>query len=127
MMAFLCRQLSTGQTDSAWGLGVNDGGAVLVDRDGQATVFGDTAYWVHADRPGARCLDIGTPLTYTGFKVWRLEVGERYDFNLNRRPRTGFYLVNVDNGVLSRNPYQAPTGVDAYANARRTPDRESGR
>lgn len=124
MMAFLCRQLTTGQTDSAWGLGVNDGAAVLVDRDGQATVFGDTAYLVQADRPGARCLDVGAPLTYTGFKVWRLEVGERYDFA--RRPRTGFYRVDVDNGVLSRNPYLAPTGVEAYANARRTPDRDSG-
>lgn len=124
LMAFLCRQLGDGRIESAWGLGINDGTAVLVDRQGQATVYGDTAYLVEADRPGAGCQPSGEPLTYAGYKVWRLDAGQRYDFA--QRPRTGYYRVDVEQGVIQRDPYHAPSSAAALANAGRTPDRMGG-
>lgn len=124
LMAFLCRQLGDGRIEAAWGLGINDDTAVLVDRQGQATVFGDTAYLVEADRPGAGCQPSGEPLTYAGYKVWRLDAGQHYDFA--HRPRSGFYRVDVEQGVIQRDPYQVPTGSAALANAGRSPDRLGG-
>ncbi|GAA0768915.1 hypothetical protein LRH25_03270 [Ideonella azotifigens] len=125
LLAFLCRQLGSREVDEAWGLGINEGTAVLIDRDGKGTVYGDTAFVVLADRPGYGCRQENDPVTYTGYKVWRLEPGSLYDFS--ERPQTGFYRLDVDQGVvLSRNPYIAPALSEAHATAGRTPDRFGG-
>jgi hypothetical protein len=42
-------------------------------------------------------------LTYKGYKVWRVASGGT--FNLANRPTTGYYSVDVVNGVITSNPY----------------------
>jgi cyanophycinase-like exopeptidase len=110
LMAFLCRQLGDGQHDQAWGLGVNEGTTVVIDRLGQGTVFGDSAYVVLADQPEHGCTHESDPVNYTGYKVWRLEGGQAFDFM--HRPRNGYYQVDVAQGQLSRDPYQPPASTD---------------
>lgn len=113
LMAFLCRQLGSGEREQAWGLGINEGTVVLIDRQGQGTVYGDTAFMVLADRPDHGCRQEADPVTYTGYKVWRLEGGQSFDFA--RRPQTGYYRVDVAQGVLSRDPYRPPTAETVTA------------
>ena len=48
-------------------------------------------------------LDLGRPLTFGGYKVWKLAPGSAFD--LARRPRTGFTLVNVLEGKPTDNLY----------------------
>jgi cyanophycinase-like exopeptidase len=106
MLAFLCRQLAAGDIDQVWGLGINEGAAVLIDRHGLGTIFGEPAYMVLADRPGYACGQSSESVNYAGYKVWRLAPGSHYDFA--KRPQTGFYQVNVEQGVLSSDPYTPP-------------------
>lgn len=104
LMAFLCRQLAEGRTGSAWGVGIDADSAMLLNRDGMASVYGSVAYVVQADRPPEVCEE-NAPVSYSGYKVWRLESGARYDFA--NRPRQGFRRIDVDQGVLSADPYLA--------------------
>jgi cyanophycinase len=107
LMAFLCRQLAGGRREQVWGLGIDEGSTIVIDRDGLGTVFGDVAYMVHADQASSGCERDNDPVTYLGFKVWRLPVGSKYDFN--DRPESGYYRIDVVEGVLSANPYTGPT------------------
>lgn len=112
LMTFLCRQLADGKRDDAWGLGIDEGSAMVIDQQGLGTVYGDVAYMVHADRSDSGCEgDETSPLTYLGFKVWRLPVGSTYDFH--DRPAEGYYTIDVVAGVLSANPYTAPAPAAA--------------
>lgn len=109
LMTFLCRQLASGKRDDAWGLGIDEGSTIVIDREGLGTVYGDVAYMVHADRSSSGCEGDGeetSPVTYLGFKVWRLPVGSTYDFY--DRPAEGYYKIDVVEGVLSANPYTGP-------------------
>lgn len=106
LMTFLCRQQALGRTDQAWGLGVDEGSVLLVDRDGMGTLYGDAAYVVQADGDAKGCSGQQQSLSYTGFKVWRLSEGETFDFA--HRPESGYYRIDVRDGVLSANPYQPP-------------------
>jgi cyanophycinase-like exopeptidase len=115
MMAFLCRQLGSGRTQNAWGLGINEGAAIVIDRDGIGTVYGETAYIVQADRPNTACRSEDQPVNYAGYKIWRLDPGSRYDFA--QRPQSGFYRVDVEQGQLSGNPYVRPEVEGALAKA----------
>jgi hypothetical protein len=60
------------------------------------------AYFVVGDHFPERAL-AGQPLTYCGFKIWRAPSG--LSFDLRHMPATGFYTVDVNEGVLSRDPY----------------------
>jgi cyanophycinase-like exopeptidase len=116
LMTFLCRQLASGKRDDAWGLGIDEGSAIVIDREGLGTVYGDVAYMVHADRSSGGCegesdAAEASPVTYLGFKVWRLPVGSTYDFY--DRPADGYYKIDVVGGVLSANPYTAPLPAGA--------------
>ena len=106
LMAFLCRQLAGGKREQVWGLGIDEGSTIVIDRDGMGTVFGDVAYMVHADQASSGCESDRDPVTYLGFKVWRLPVGSTYDFT--DRPDSGYYRIDVVEGVLSANPYGLP-------------------
>jgi cyanophycinase-like exopeptidase len=112
LMAFLCRQLAGGKRDEVWGLGIDEGSTIVIDREGLGTVFGDVAYMVHADQSSNGCASEADPVTYLGFKVWRLPVGSTYDFT--DRPAYGYYKIDVVEGVLSANPY---TGSAVSGNA----------
>lgn len=106
LMTFLCRQQALGRASRAWGLGIEEGSVVVVDRHGLGTVHGEVAYVVQADAEPDGCVDEQRPLSYEGFKVWRLDEGATYDFA--HRPRHGYYRIDVSDGQLSANPYEPP-------------------
>jgi cyanophycinase len=102
-LAFLARQIKDGRAASALALAIEEATSVVVDRNGLATVMGaGPAYFVLADHPPETCV-VGTPLTYSNFKIWKVATGGTFD--LRSRPTTGFYTRSVTNGVLSANPY----------------------
>jgi cyanophycinase len=103
LMTFLARQLQETEASSALGIGVDQATALVVARDGTATVFGEgSVYLVLADHL-PEVLQRGEPLTYCDFKIWRFPAGT--SFSLARRPVTGYYTVSVNRGVLDRSPY----------------------
>lgn len=104
LMAFLCRQLAEGRTGDAWGVGIEADTAVLMNRSGMASVYGSAAFVVQADRAPEVCEE-SAPVSYSGYKVWRLGDGSHYDFA--NRPTAGYRRIDVEQGVLSADPYQA--------------------
>ncbi|MFE2009111.1 pre-peptidase C-terminal domain-containing protein [Streptomyces sp. NPDC059491] len=104
-MAFLARAVKDGLAPggAAWGVGVEEGGGSLfLDRNGMATQYGKDAYVVLADHQPEQAVD-RKPLTYSGFKIWRLTPGTTFDFR--NRPTCGYYLRSVNNGVADANLY----------------------
>lgn len=104
LMAFLCRQLAEGRTGDAWGVGIEADTAVLMNRSGMAAVYGSAAFVVQADRAPEVCEE-SSPVSYSGYKVWRLGDGSHYDFA--NRPTAGYRRIDVEQGVLSADPYEA--------------------
>ena len=105
LFAFLARQLSDRQINSALGIAVSESTSVVVDTSGLATVMGNgngQAYFVRADHPAEICSP-GVPLTYSNFKIWKVSQGATFD--LRNRPTTGFYTVSVNNGTIQGSPY----------------------
>ncbi|MFI1567427.1 pre-peptidase C-terminal domain-containing protein [Streptomyces sp. NPDC020490] len=97
-MAFVARAVKDGLTPggAAWGVGVEEGGSLFIDRDGTATQYGKDAYVVLGDHQPEQAVD-RKPLTYSGFKIWRLTPASTFDFK--NRPTCGYYLRSVTNGV----------------------------
>jgi len=102
-LAFLARQIKDGQATNALGVAVNEETSLVVDKYGLATVMGaGPVYFILADHAPDVCAP-KTPLTYSGYKIWKVASGGTFDFA--NRPATGFYEISVTNGVLSGNPY----------------------
>ncbi|MEU0718664.1 pre-peptidase C-terminal domain-containing protein [Streptomyces lavendulocolor] len=104
-MSFLARAVKDGLAPggAAWGVGVEEGGGSLfLDRNGMATQYGRDAYVVLADHQPEQAVD-RRPLTYSGFKIWRLTPGSTFDFK--NRPTCGYYLRSVTNGIADTNLY----------------------
>ncbi|MEO8380107.1 MAG: cyanophycinase [Acidobacteriota bacterium] len=103
LLAFLARQLRESGKDEFLGIAANERTAVLVDANGIAHVFGEgPAYFVLGDHFPERALP-GQTLTYCGYKIWRAASG--LSFDLRNRPAQGFYVVDVNDGVILQNPY----------------------
>lgn len=103
-MAFVARALEDGLTTGgkAWGVGVEEGGSLFIDRNGLATLSGADTYVVLGDHQPEKAT-AGQPLTYSNFKIWRLTSGQTFDFK--NRPTCGYYLRSVTNGVADSNLY----------------------
>jgi cyanophycinase-like exopeptidase len=102
-MVFAARQIRDGKASSALGMGINERTSVVVDKNGLARVFGDgPAYFVLADHVPEVC-EAGSPLTFSNFKIWK--VTSNGTFDLRNRPTTGYYLISVNNGQMSGDPY----------------------
>ncbi|MEU5217276.1 hypothetical protein AB0G79_13900 [Streptomyces sp. NPDC020807] len=111
-MSFLARAVKDGLAPggAAWGVGVEEGGGSLyLDRNGTATQYGKDAYVVLADHQPEQAVD-RKPLTYSGFKIWRLTPGSTFDFK--NRPTCGYYLRSVTNGVTDPNLYSGTPVTD---------------
>ncbi|MFF5789788.1 pre-peptidase C-terminal domain-containing protein [Streptomyces sp. NPDC012693] len=111
-MSFLARAVKDGLTTggAAWGVGVEEGGGSLfIDRNGLATQYGKDAYVVLADHQPEQAVD-RKPLTYSGFKIWRLTPGGTFDFR--NRPTCGYYLRSVTGGVADANLYNGTPVTD---------------
>jgi cyanophycinase-like exopeptidase len=104
LMVFLSRQLADGRTNLAIGVAADEASSVFIGRNGVATVMGIAdSYVVIADGKPEVCLR-NKPLTYRGFKVWRLSPGDTFD--LSDWPTDGYTVVDVVDGVLSADPYR---------------------
>ncbi|HVR69570.1 MAG TPA: peptidase S51 [Vicinamibacteria bacterium] len=102
-MVFAARQIQDGRAQAALAVAVDEATSLVVDRGGVATVIGEgAAYFILADHPPEVCQP-RTPLTYSNYKIWRVEAGGR--FNLRNRPSAGYYRRSVDNGVITADPY----------------------
>jgi cyanophycinase-like exopeptidase len=94
--------IADGLTTDGTALGVEEGGALYIDKNGLATLSGEDAYIVLGDNQPEH-IRRGDPLTYRDYKIWRLVSGDMFDFA--RRPTTGYYLRSVVNGVPDRDLY----------------------
>ncbi len=103
LMSFVARQIAERDTETFYGLGVNEGTAVVVGPNRTGTVYGEAAYLVHADHP-AQTIESGTPLTFSDVNIVRLPQGATYDFD--ERPLDDAYVRGVEAGSLSTNPYR---------------------
>ena len=102
-MVFVARQIRDGRAASALGVAANERTSIVVDKNGLASVMGEgPAYFVLGDHMPETC-EPRVPLTYSNFKIWKVETGGTFD--LRNRPTTGFYTISVTNGALSGDPY----------------------
>lgn len=102
LMTFVARQIKDGKTTAAYGVGVNEGATLLIDKYGLGVAYGGNTYVVLGDHPPEQCVS-KKPLTFSNYKIWKLTPGAT--FNFANRPTTGYYLRSVTNGVISSNPY----------------------
>jgi cyanophycinase len=103
LLAFIARQLADGRRKTFTGLAVDRETSVVADARGAARVMGKgPVYVVVGDHRPEVCAP-GAPLTYSKYKVWRLPSGAAFDLRL--RPPDGFYLVSVEGGKITTNPY----------------------
>lgn len=123
-MAFVARALQDGLTSTgkAWGVGMEEGGSLFVDKAGQATLYGTDAYVVLGDHRPEQALP-GKPLSFSNYKIWHLTGGQSYDFA--HRPTCGYYLRSVIQGVVDPNPYSGTPQADCGTSGGGTPLQES--
>ncbi|MFC8615485.1 hypothetical protein ACFT9M_03545 [Micromonospora purpureochromogenes] len=110
-MAFVARAIKDGRTSGgkAWGVGVEEGASLYIDRNGLATLSGPSAYVVLGDHQPEVAV-AGQPLTYSNFKIWKLTSGQTYHFA--NRPTCGYYLKSVNAGVPSSSLYSGTPVTD---------------
>ena len=104
-LAFLARIVSGGWATAGRGIAVDSETALLVDERGQVTVVsnpGDTtpyAYFLSGGQPDV-CV-AGTPLTYRGVSVYRVQPGSAFDLTRWAGRNGVAYQVSAEAGVLS--------------------------
>jgi len=102
-LTFVARQLKDGRARRVLAVAVNEKTSVVVDTRGLAHVVGaGPAYFILGDHAPEVC-EAKRPLTYSGFKVWKLAPGETFD--LHHRPKSGYHLVSVKDGRADENLY----------------------
>ncbi|HEY9675886.1 MAG TPA: Type 1 glutamine amidotransferase-like domain-containing protein [Waterburya sp.] len=102
-MTFIARQIRDGIADSVLAIAVDEGTSVVVDQKGLARVMGQgPVYFVLGDHMPENC-EPQTPLTFSGYKIWRVKSGETFD--LKNRPQSGYYLRSVSKGEIDSDPY----------------------
>lgn len=103
-LVFIARLIQDGKASSVLSIAVNVETSVVVNRNGMATVMGNgPAFFILGDHNPEVCQP-KTPLTYSNYKIWRVEAGG--SFNLRNRPTNGYYLRSVLDGVIQGDPYQ---------------------
>jgi cyanophycinase-like exopeptidase len=98
LMTFMARQLRDGITDSVLGIGIDEGTSLVVNPDGIAQVMGEGAvYFVLGDHIPEEC-EPQTPLTFSNYKIWKRENGEKFD--LKHLPSRGYRRASVNDGIV---------------------------
>ena len=102
-LVFVARQLKDRKAREVLAVAVDERTSVVVEKHGLARVAGEgRAYFILGDHAPEVC-EPKRPLTFSGYKVWKLTPGSAFD--LARRPKTGFTLVNVTEGKPTDNLY----------------------
>jgi cyanophycinase len=103
-LAFLARQIRDGKMRRPLAVAVERETSLVVDRGGGARVLGKgPVYFILADHRPELC-EPGAPLTYAGYKFWKVDSGGTFD--LKRRPRDGYYTVSVEKGKIVGDAYR---------------------
>ena len=103
LMAFIARQIQEKKASRVLGIGINEKTSLVINKNGIARVMGEgPVYLVLGDHKPEVCKP-GVALTFTRFKIWRALKNETV--NLRNMPSSGYYLISVDNGKLSADPY----------------------
>ncbi|HWW76687.1 MAG TPA: hypothetical protein VNZ44_14920, partial [Pyrinomonadaceae bacterium] len=103
-LAFVARQLKDTRYKHVTALAVERETSVVADRRGRARVMGKgPVYLVRGDHPPEVC-EPGKPLTYSGYKLWKLAPGATLD--LRHLPTAGFYAVSVREGNIVGDAYR---------------------
>lgn len=100
-LAFMARLFEDGLALPVRSIAIDSTTAVLMERDGSATVVGKTsAYFLSIAKKPAVCRP-GEPLTMTDIEVYRVRPGGRFDIK-NWKGEGGLaYTLRVDNGVIT--------------------------
>ena len=119
-LTFLARMFADNKTSTAaWAVAANEETSVLIDKNGLATVVGNTgaccvgvipipapsvfpvAYFILLDHPATQIVSKKS-LIATGYKVWKVSAGNT--FNLANRPTTNpSYTIDVNGRTLTVN------------------------
>lgn len=102
LMSFVARQIQGSKASTAYGLGINEDTAVVINRSGLGQIYGGTAYVVIGNHMPERCVSRQS-LTFSNFNIGKFTNGMTYDFA--NRPTNGFYTRSVNTGVISSDPY----------------------
>lgn len=111
LAGFLARIVEAGWARDPIGVGVDEGGALVIDGDGTARALGAAPSWIlHPSRPPELCAR-GRPLTFQSLVVHRVDPGGTFDV-AHVRPITAArtYRVSVKRGRLV-----SDAGGDPYA------------
>lgn len=96
----------------AWGVGVEEGGSLFVDRNDLATLSGQDTYVVLGDHQPEQAVP-SKPPTFSDFKIRHLGPGGTYDFG--NRPTCGYCTRRVVNGAPAPTSTRERPSADAPA------------
>ena len=102
LIAFQARIMEEQESLSWFGIGLDDESAVIVDKHGEASVFGGDTYVLNTTRP-ADTLNQGVPLSIDSVKVYRFTPGERFQLAVPSLSAEAD-IYRVDDGVLKSEP-----------------------
>jgi cyanophycinase len=101
-LVFLARLMQDGWTNSPREIAVDERSAVLVERDGQATIVGSGkgAYFLKPTRAPAVCKK-NVPLTFLAISAYRAPTGSHFDFSSWKGEKVVGYTLNVKDGTVN--------------------------
>lgn len=100
LITFIARLRQDNWADAVWGLGIDEGTAITVDKTGASTVYGNGAvYWISGVEMPQRC-ESATPLTYGPVSVVKFLSGDVFSLPSGNGAGTS-YEVSADDGTLT--------------------------
>lgn len=101
MITFLARLVEDGVTSEAFGIGVDEATAILIDENGLGALSGSgSAYFLHAPGRPELC-DPGVPLTFRNVSTYRISESGRFDFATWRGHGGTAYFLSAQTGELT--------------------------
>lgn len=99
-LGFLARLLQDGWAKDPRAIGIDEGSAVLVDREGKSIVVGPGkgAFFIRPTQSPEICRR-GQPLTFPSLSVYRVRQGGRFDLKKGNGQGTA-YSISVETGIL---------------------------
>jgi len=101
LTVFMARIVQDGQAPRVRAIAVDEGGAVALEPDGSATMFGaKPAYFIESQSAPLECR-AGTPLTFGPLKVYKLQGGGRFNVKAWSGEGGAAYDLKVENGTVT--------------------------